>query len=68
MIVRGSICSGAPVEENMRAAREEHADMIVMGTHGRSGLEHVLIGSVAEQVLRRATCPVLTVRHGEARA
>jgi hypothetical protein len=39
-----------------------HADAIVMGTHGRSGLEHMLLGSVAEAVARGASCPVLTVR------
>jgi nucleotide-binding universal stress UspA family protein len=40
-------------------------DMIVMGTHGRTGLAHVLIGSVAERVVREAPCPVLTVKHPE---
>jgi nucleotide-binding universal stress UspA family protein len=39
--------------------------MIVMGTHGRSGLAHVLLGSVAEKVMRRAPCPVLTIREPE---
>jgi nucleotide-binding universal stress UspA family protein len=43
------------------------ADLIVMGTHGRSGFEHLLLGSVAEKVLRRASCPVLTVCHDETR-
>ena len=44
-------------------ARERGADLIVMGTHGRRGLAHLLLGSVAERVVRTAECPVLTVRH-----
>jgi nucleotide-binding universal stress UspA family protein len=44
------------------AARERRADLIVMGTHGRTGLRHALLGSVAERVLRHAHCPVLVVR------
>jgi nucleotide-binding universal stress UspA family protein len=43
-------------------ARARHASLIVMGTHGRTGLAHILIGSVAERVVRTAPCPVLTVR------
>jgi glycine betaine transporter len=43
------------------------ADLIVMGTHGRTGMSHLLMGSVAESVLRHAPCPVLTVREGERR-
>ena len=43
-------------------ARERHADLIVMGTKGRTGLAHLLMGSVAERVVRLAPCPVLTVR------
>ena len=53
---------GVPFEEIVKAAEEEHADMIVMGTHGRSGLNRLLLGSVAERVVRLALCPVLTVR------
>jgi nucleotide-binding universal stress UspA family protein len=48
--------------EICRFAEEMNADLIVMGTHGRTGLRHVLLGSVAEKVVRRAPCPVLTVR------
>jgi nucleotide-binding universal stress UspA family protein len=49
------------VAENiMEAAREQKVDLIVMGTHGRHGLAHLLLGSVAERVLRDAPCPVLT--------
>jgi len=46
----------------LKAARAVHADLIVIGTHGRRGLSRVLLGSVAEDVLRRAPCPVLAVR------
>lgn len=45
-------------------AKDGAYDLIVMGTHGRKGLEHVLLGSVAERVIRRAPCPVLTTREG----
>jgi nucleotide-binding universal stress UspA family protein len=45
----------------LRVAQEIHADLIVMGTHGRTGLARMLMGSVAEQVVRKAACPVLTV-------
>jgi nucleotide-binding universal stress UspA family protein len=54
---------GDPVAEILRAAAETRSDLIVMGTHGRTGLGRLLMGSVAEQVLRKAACPVLTVRH-----
>jgi nucleotide-binding universal stress UspA family protein len=53
---------GEPAAEILEAAREKGADLIVMGTHGRTGLEHALMGSIAERVVRRAHCPVLTVR------
>ena len=56
---------GKPFVEIISAAKDWQADLIVMGTHGRTGLEHVLIGSVAEKVVRKAPCPVLTVRHPE---
>lgn len=49
-------------EEIGALATRHHADVIVMGTHGRTGLAHLLLGSVAEKVLRHATIPVLTVR------
>jgi len=57
---------GDPAEQILRVANEIHADLIVMGTHGRTGLERLLMGSVAEQVLRQAPCPVLTVRNPSA--
>ena len=46
----------------LQVADEIHADMIVMGTHGRRGISHLVLGSVAEEIVRRATCPVVTVR------
>jgi nucleotide-binding universal stress UspA family protein len=52
---------GEPVTEILRAATETGSDLIVLGTHGRTGFRRLLLGSVAEQVLRRAACPVLTV-------
>jgi nucleotide-binding universal stress UspA family protein len=56
---------GTPFYEIIRFAKEKDVDLIVMGTHGRSGLAHVLLGSVTEKVVRKAPCPVLTVRHPE---
>ena len=53
---------GRASQEIVRVASEEKADVIVMGTHGYTGMAHVLLGSTAERVLRRAPCPVLTVR------
>lgn len=60
---RGVLRSGGFAEEILKAAGAEHADLIAMGTHGRTGLAHVLMGSVAESVVRQSSCPVLTVRH-----
>lgn len=54
---------GNPVDEINRFVDEEKVSLIVMGTHGRTGLQHLLIGSVTERVVRTAICPVLTVRH-----
>lgn len=53
---------GTPFVEIIRYAKENAVDLIVMGTHGHTGLDHVLIGSVAERVVQKAPCPVLTVR------
>jgi nucleotide-binding universal stress UspA family protein len=53
---------GLPADSILDAARSQSVDVIVMGTHGRRGLSHALFGSVAESVLRRSSCPVLTVR------
>jgi MFS superfamily sulfate permease-like transporter/nucleotide-binding universal stress UspA family protein len=54
--------AGEPVEEILRVARERHCDLIVMGTHGRTGLSRLLMGSVAEAVVRTASCPVVTIK------
>ena len=60
--VRVHVEPGEPSDAILAAAKGGGADLIVMGTHGRTGLSRLLIGSVAEAVLRRATCPVLTTR------
>jgi len=52
---------GRPHDEIVKLAEELKADLIVMGTHGRTGLAHLLVGSVAERVVRTSKCPVLTV-------
>lgn len=56
------VVTGHPADAIVRVAQERAADLIVMGTHGRTGLQHVVLGSVAEKVVRLAPCPVLTVR------
>lgn len=53
---------GIPFSEILNEAKKGNADLIVMGTHGRTGLRHALMGSVAEKVVRKAPCPVVTVR------
>ncbi len=57
--------SGIPYEEILKKADVENVDLIVMGTHGRAGIDHLLFGSTAERVVRKAACPVLTVRPEE---
>jgi nucleotide-binding universal stress UspA family protein len=56
---------GIPPEVIVREAEERGADLIAMGTHGRSGVAHLLLGSTAERVVQHAKCPVLTVRRAE---
>lgn len=56
------LAQGKPFVEIIKAAREKNADLIVLSTHGRSALEHILMGSVTEKVTRKAHCPVLVVR------
>lgn len=56
------VLKGIPYEEMSRFAEENKVDLIVIGTHGRKGLDRMLFGSTAEQVVRHAPCPVLTVR------
>ncbi|MCU0702503.1 MAG: universal stress protein [Fimbriiglobus sp.] len=53
---------GSAAQEIVAAAKELPADLLVVGTHGRTGLTHLLLGSVAEHVVRHAPCPVMTVR------
>jgi universal stress protein A len=53
---------GSPVETIVHYAVEQRTDLITVATHGRTGLSHVLLGSVAEQIVRQAPCPVLTIR------
>lgn len=60
--VRTIVLNGSASQEIVRLAADEHADVIVMGTHGRTGLNRALVGSVADRVVRTAPCPVLTVR------
>lgn len=64
---RSHLAAGVPHEEILRAARARRAGVVVMGTHGRTGLARMLIGSVASRVLAGASCPVLTVRGGARR-
>lgn len=59
------IIHGYPFVEIIRQAKESDADLIIMGTHGRGAIGHMLIGSVAEKVVKKAPCPVLTVKHPE---
>jgi len=63
--IQTSIVGGKPFIEIIKFARDNETDLIVMGTHGRSGLNHVIFGSTAEKVVRKAQCPVLTVKHPE---
>lgn len=58
----GLLLDGAPQDQIGRAVRRVRADLLVIGTHGRSGLSKLLLGSVAERLIRVAPCPVLTVR------
>ncbi len=57
--------SNSPAFTIVGYAKEQDADLIIMGTHGRGAVAHLLMGSVAERVVRTASCPVLTVRHPE---
>lgn len=60
--VEANLLTGVPYREILKKARQAGADMIVMGTHGRTGVEYFLLGSVAEKVVRLSSCPVVTVR------
>jgi nucleotide-binding universal stress UspA family protein len=60
--IESQVMEGDPVDMILRAAEETHSDVIVMGTHGRTALARLVLGSVAEAVLRKASCPVLTAK------
>ena len=64
-VVTTQTATGATFLEIITVARTQDIDLIVLGTHGRTGLAHIMIGSVAEKVVRKAPCPVLTVKHPE---
>ncbi len=66
--VRHELREGKPFVEITNYARQHDIDLIVMGTHGRGGISHLLLGSVTENVIRTAPCPVLTVRADDERA
>jgi nucleotide-binding universal stress UspA family protein len=56
------VADGVPAEEIIRTAADHNCDLIVMGTHGRTGLSRLMMGSVTEEVVRKAPCPVLTLK------
>jgi nucleotide-binding universal stress UspA family protein len=60
--VEGAVLSGEPFVEIIKHVKQKHIDLIVMATHGRTGIEHMLLGSVAEKVVRKSPCPVLTIK------
>jgi len=60
--LQAKMLTGVPWDDIVKLALSSRADLVVMGTHGRTGLTHVLIGSVAEKVVRHAPCAVLVVR------
>jgi nucleotide-binding universal stress UspA family protein len=62
MAVEYKVIRGIPYESILKFAKEQNIDLIVIGTHGRKGLDHFIFGSTAEKVIRYAPCPVLTVR------
>lgn len=62
LAVRYHVPAGRPFVEIIRAARDFEADLIIIATHGHTGVEHILFGSTAEKVVRKAPCPVLVVR------
>jgi nucleotide-binding universal stress UspA family protein len=66
--VTTAVVVGRPATEIVRFLQEAGADLLVMGTHGYGGVKRLLLGSVADQVVRQATCPVLVVPHKELRA
>jgi len=57
-----AVVTGVPYEEIIRVAAEQESSLIIIGTHGRTGLDHLIFGSTAERVVRSAPCPVMTIR------
>jgi nucleotide-binding universal stress UspA family protein len=62
IVVTSQVCSGQPAAIIAQVAADRAVDLIVLGTHGRHGVAHLILGSVAEHIVRTAPCPVLTVR------
>jgi nucleotide-binding universal stress UspA family protein len=62
LLARALVRTGPPASAIADTARDERADLIVVGTHGRSGLDRLIVGSVAERVVRLAPCPVLVIK------
>ena len=62
-LVRCRVVPGTAFLEIIRAAKDGKADLVVVGTRGRSGLKYIFLGSVAEKVVRKAPCPVLAVKN-----
>ena len=60
--VKSIVKTGKPFIEILETASEENVDLIIIATHGHTGVEHILFGSTAEKVVRKASCPVLTLR------
>lgn len=67
LAVKAYLVEGTPYREILKKAKRDRVEMIVMGSHGRTGVQRLIMGSVAEKVVRLAHCPVLTVRPGWAR-
>jgi nucleotide-binding universal stress UspA family protein len=60
-----TVTSATPAQEILTYAKDQHVDLLIVGTHGRTGMAHFFMGSVAQHIVRSAPCPVLTVRHKE---
>jgi len=65
LVVETRVLKGNPALEIVKYSENKRTDLIVMGSHGRTGIQHLVLGSVAERVVRMASCPVLTVKTGK---
>lgn len=63
--INNIIVRGTPYVEIIKVAKKQNIDLITIATHGRTGISHALMGSTAERVVRKAPCPVLTIKHPE---